>query len=162
MPEAADLIAIVRYGQDASAVWHVDVTPSTPIARLCGAWVTDDVNLLRKVVAARIIQPFGGQLEDPATEFAGFAAGVVCHAASAAAVTRVKTRADATGANRFSLGDIGTHFPDTDERYKGADSLELLRSAMGLLSASGFDVVNVDATVVIEKPIKPALQPAMA
>ncbi len=77
MPEAADLIAIVRYGQDASAVWHVDVAPSTPIARLCGAWVTDDVDVLRKLVAARVIQPFGGELEDAATEFADFAAGVV-------------------------------------------------------------------------------------
>ena len=50
------------------------------------------------------------------------------------------------------LGDIGEHFPETDERYRDADSLELLRTAVGLLRAHGFEVVNVDATVVIERP----------
>jgi 2-C-methyl-D-erythritol 2,4-cyclodiphosphate synthase len=50
------------------------------------------------------------------------------------------------------LGDIGTHFPDTDEGFRGADSLELLRASMALLAEAGFDVVNVDATVVIERP----------
>jgi len=50
------------------------------------------------------------------------------------------------------LGDIGEHFPDTDERYRDADSLELLRTAVGLIRAHGFEVVNVDATVVIERP----------
>lgn len=50
------------------------------------------------------------------------------------------------------LGDIGTHFPDTDERYRGADSLELLRVAVGLVRDAGFSVVNVDVTVVIERP----------
>jgi 2-C-methyl-D-erythritol 2,4-cyclodiphosphate synthase len=51
-----------------------------------------------------------------------------------------------------ALGDIGTHFPDTDEEFRGADSLELLRASMKLLRAAGFQVVNLDATVVIEKP----------
>ncbi len=50
------------------------------------------------------------------------------------------------------LGDIGQHFPDTDERYRDADSLELLRSALGLLEAAGCAVVHVDATVVLERP----------
>src|ERR1700750_1900003 len=66
VPETADLIAIVRHGQDASAVWHVDVAPSTPLMRLCGAWVTDDDNVLRNVVAGRIVLPFGGQLQPSA------------------------------------------------------------------------------------------------
>ena len=51
-----------------------------------------------------------------------------------------------------ALGDIGQHFPDTDPAYAGADSLELLRATLGLLGAAGFAVVNVDATVVIERP----------
>jgi 2-C-methyl-D-erythritol 2,4-cyclodiphosphate synthase len=51
-----------------------------------------------------------------------------------------------------ALGDIGQHFPDTDERYRGADSLELLRSTVELLARSGYQVVNVDATVIIERP----------
>jgi 2-C-methyl-D-erythritol 2,4-cyclodiphosphate synthase len=50
------------------------------------------------------------------------------------------------------LGDIGEHFPDTDERYRGADSLALLRRTVALLTEHGFTVVNVDATVVTEAP----------
>lgn len=50
------------------------------------------------------------------------------------------------------LGDIGQHFPDTDERYRDADSLQLLRSTLGMLEASGCAVVHVDATVVLERP----------
>jgi 2-C-methyl-D-erythritol 2,4-cyclodiphosphate synthase len=51
-----------------------------------------------------------------------------------------------------ALEDIGHHFPDTDERYRGADSLELLRAAVAMVSERGYVVVNVDATVVIERP----------
>jgi len=51
-----------------------------------------------------------------------------------------------------ALGDIGQHFPDTDERYKDADSLELLRSAVGLVRDQGFELANIDATIVLERP----------
>jgi 2-C-methyl-D-erythritol 2,4-cyclodiphosphate synthase len=51
-----------------------------------------------------------------------------------------------------ALGDIGQHFPDTDERYRDADSLGLLRVAVASVRDAGFEVVNVDATVVIERP----------
>jgi 2-C-methyl-D-erythritol 2,4-cyclodiphosphate synthase len=51
-----------------------------------------------------------------------------------------------------ALGDIGQHFPDTDERYRDADSIELLRAAVELLRERGFSVEHVDATVVIERP----------
>jgi 2-C-methyl-D-erythritol 2,4-cyclodiphosphate synthase len=50
------------------------------------------------------------------------------------------------------LGDIGMHFPDTDERWKDADSLSLLRTTVGLLRDAGLSPVNVDATVVCEEP----------
>ncbi len=50
------------------------------------------------------------------------------------------------------LGDIGRHFPDSDERYRDADSLELLRRAVTLVAAERLTVVNVDATVVLERP----------
>jgi len=50
------------------------------------------------------------------------------------------------------LGDIGEHFPDNDERYRDADSIELLRAAAGMVRAAGFAVVNVDATVLLERP----------
>jgi 2-C-methyl-D-erythritol 2,4-cyclodiphosphate synthase len=51
-----------------------------------------------------------------------------------------------------ALGDIGQQFPDTDERYRGANSLELLRATAGMLADLGYGVVHVDATVVIERP----------
>jgi 2-C-methyl-D-erythritol 2,4-cyclodiphosphate synthase len=51
-----------------------------------------------------------------------------------------------------ALGDIGEHFPDTEERYRGADSLELLRTTVAMLAERGFAIVNVDATVIIEQP----------
>ena len=51
-----------------------------------------------------------------------------------------------------ALGDIGQHFPDTDPRYRGADSIELLRATLGLLRDAGFAAAHVDATVVIERP----------
>jgi 2-C-methyl-D-erythritol 2,4-cyclodiphosphate synthase len=50
------------------------------------------------------------------------------------------------------LGDIGDHFPDTDERWRGADSIALLRHVAGLIGEAGLRVVNVDATVVLEAP----------
>lgn len=50
------------------------------------------------------------------------------------------------------LGDIGRHFPDTDPRYRGADSRVLLREAVGLLRREGWQVVNVDATVIAQSP----------
>lgn len=51
-----------------------------------------------------------------------------------------------------ALGDIGEHFPDSDERYRDADSLRLLEAAVALLCARGFAVRHVDATVLMERP----------
>jgi 2-C-methyl-D-erythritol 2,4-cyclodiphosphate synthase len=51
-----------------------------------------------------------------------------------------------------ALGDIGEHFPDTDERYRGADSLALLRVTGQMIADAGFDIVHVDATIIIERP----------
>lgn len=50
------------------------------------------------------------------------------------------------------LDDIGTHFPDTDERWRGADSLALLRHVAGLLTAGGLEIEHIDATLVMERP----------
>ena len=51
-----------------------------------------------------------------------------------------------------ALGDIGRHFPDTDERYRGADSMELLRQVRLILSAHDYTVGNVDCTVLAQRP----------
>ncbi|MFZ2737953.1 MAG: 2-C-methyl-D-erythritol 2,4-cyclodiphosphate synthase [Burkholderiaceae bacterium] len=51
-----------------------------------------------------------------------------------------------------ALGDIGTHFPDTDARFKGADSSELLSEAAKRVREQGFEINNVDSTVVAQSP----------
>ena len=51
-----------------------------------------------------------------------------------------------------ALGDIGKHFPDTDPRYKGADSLVLLEESVRLVREAGFNVVNIDATIIAQQP----------
>jgi 2-C-methyl-D-erythritol 2,4-cyclodiphosphate synthase len=50
------------------------------------------------------------------------------------------------------LGDIGEHFPDTEERWREADSIELLKAVVQKLLADGLEIVNVDCTVVMEAP----------
>lgn len=59
------------------------------------------------------------------------------------------------------LGDIGKHFPDTDERYKGADSMRLLSHVVDLLREKGWKIGNVDATIVAQKPKLASFIPAM-
>jgi 2-C-methyl-D-erythritol 2,4-cyclodiphosphate synthase len=51
-----------------------------------------------------------------------------------------------------ALGDIGQHFPDTDPRFEGADSLALLRAVVVHVRENGFAIGNVDATVILERP----------
>jgi 2-C-methyl-D-erythritol 2,4-cyclodiphosphate synthase len=60
-----------------------------------------------------------------------------------------------------ALGDIGQHFPDTDERWRGADSMALLEHARALLAERGYRVVNVDTIVVAEAPRMKPHVPAM-
>ena len=52
----------------------------------------------------------------------------------------------------LALGDIGKHFPDTDEQYRGADSLELLACVYELVKEKGYEVGNVDATILVQAP----------
>ena len=51
-----------------------------------------------------------------------------------------------------ALGDIGKHFPDTDPKYRGANSLELLSRVVELLAGNGYKVVNIDGTVIAQVP----------
>lgn len=52
----------------------------------------------------------------------------------------------------LALGDIGMHFPDTDPRWKGCDSLVFLRHAVSLVKEQGYAISNVDATVILQRP----------
>ena len=74
-------------------------------------------------------------------------ADVVCHAATDAIL------------GAAALGDIGRHFPDSDQRWKDASSLDLLRQAVAMVHEAGFRVVNLDAVVILERPkIAPHLE----
>ena len=51
-----------------------------------------------------------------------------------------------------ALGDIGKHFPDTDDRFKGISSIELLKEVGKLISEKGYKIGNIDATIIAQKP----------
>ena len=51
-----------------------------------------------------------------------------------------------------ALGDIGSHFPDTDEKYKGADSLKLLSETVKILKENGYKIGNIDSIIVAQAP----------
>ncbi len=51
-----------------------------------------------------------------------------------------------------ALGDIGKHFPDTDDQYKGADSLRLLREVVRIVQKEGYQIINIDSTVIAQRP----------
>ena len=52
----------------------------------------------------------------------------------------------------LALGDIGKHFPDTDERYKGADSMKLLKCVNKLINEKGYEVNNIDSIIIAQSP----------
>lgn len=52
----------------------------------------------------------------------------------------------------LALGDIGAHFPDTDEKYKDADSQLLLKNAVNIIKEKGYKIVNIDSTIKIQTP----------
>lgn len=51
-----------------------------------------------------------------------------------------------------ALGDIGKLFPDSDDKYLGADSIELLREVCSVINANGYKLINIDSTVITQKP----------
>ena len=60
-----------------------------------------------------------------------------------------------------AMGDIGAHFPDSDARYKGADSRELLREVSRLVQEAGYRIVNIDGTIIAQAPKMAPHIPAM-
>jgi 2-C-methyl-D-erythritol 2,4-cyclodiphosphate synthase len=52
-----------------------------------------------------------------------------------------------------ALGDLGAHFPSSDERWRNANSLDLLAACVEIVRNAGFEIVNVDATVIVERPV---------
>ena len=52
----------------------------------------------------------------------------------------------------LALGDIGKHFPDTDEKYKGADSIKLLKCVNNLINEKGYEINNIDSLIIAQSP----------
>lgn len=61
-----------------------------------------------------------------------------------------------------ALGDIGQHFPDTDPRYEGISSIELLQKVGALLDGEGYVIENIDATIIAQRPKLASYRPLMA
>lgn len=61
-----------------------------------------------------------------------------------------------------ALGDIGQHFPDTDPAYEGISSIELLRHVGELLETEGYEIENIDATIIAQRPKLASYRPLMA
>jgi 2-C-methyl-D-erythritol 4-phosphate cytidylyltransferase/2-C-methyl-D-erythritol 2,4-cyclodiphosphate synthase len=95
---------------------------------------------VHKLVAGRPLILGGVQIPSEMGLLGHSDADVLCHAISDALL------------GALALGDIGKHFPDTDPAYKGADSVELLRHVNRLLREKGYGVVNVDATLILQRP----------
>ncbi len=95
---------------------------------------------LHRLVAGRRLLLGGVEVPSPVGALGHSDADVVCHAATDALL------------GAACLGDIGRHFPDTDARWKDANSLDLLRHAVSLVRDAGFRVVNLDVVVVLERP----------
>ncbi len=95
---------------------------------------------LHRLVEGRPLVLGGIEIPAPRGALGHSDADVVCHAATDAIL------------GAASLGDIGRHFPDTDERWKDASSIDLLRQAAAMVHAAGFRVVNLDVVVILEEP----------
>jgi 2-C-methyl-D-erythritol 4-phosphate cytidylyltransferase / 2-C-methyl-D-erythritol 2,4-cyclodiphosphate synthase len=95
---------------------------------------------LHRLVAGRPLVLGGVTIPSPAGALGHSDADVVCHAATDAIL------------GAACLGDIGRHFPDSDPRWKDASSLDLLTRAVALVAGQGFEIGNLDVTVVLETP----------
>jgi 2-C-methyl-D-erythritol 4-phosphate cytidylyltransferase/2-C-methyl-D-erythritol 2,4-cyclodiphosphate synthase len=102
---------------------------------------------LHRLVAGRSLVLGGVTIPSPLGAEGHSDADVVCHAVIDAIL------------GAACLGDIGRHFPDTDPRWKGASSLDLLARAVAMVAEHGFEVGNVDVTVILEAPkVQPHLE----
>jgi 2-C-methyl-D-erythritol 4-phosphate cytidylyltransferase/2-C-methyl-D-erythritol 2,4-cyclodiphosphate synthase len=95
---------------------------------------------LHRLVPGRRLVLGGVQIPSPVGALGHSDADVVCHSVTDAIL------------GALALGDIGRHFPDTDPRFKDADSLDLLARATGLVAERGYEVGNIDVTVILESP----------
>jgi len=119
------------------------MTPSIPAWRIGEGW---DVHAL---VPGRPLIIGGVRIPHPMGLLGHSDADVLLHAITDALL------------GAAALGDIGRHFPDTDERFKGADSSALLLEVARRVRAEGFEIGNIDSTVIAQAPKLAAHIPAM-
>ena len=95
---------------------------------------------IHQLVEGRKLILGGGEIEHSKGLLGHSDADVLCHAVTEAII------------GALAKGDIGTHFPDTDPKYKGVDSRILLRGAKEMLDEAGYVLGNLDATIYAERP----------
>ena len=122
---------------------ELSLTPSFPAFRIGEGWDTHALVPGRKLIIG------GVEIAYPLGLLGHSDADVLLHAI-------IDALLGAAG-----LGDIGSHFPDTDARFKGADSVKLLRETAALLAAQGWRIGNIDSTVVAQAPKLAPHIPAM-
>ena len=106
-----------------------------------------DVHPFSDVAGRRLV--LGGVVLEGERALAGYSdADVIAHAVADAVL------------GAAVLGDLGDYFPDTEERWRGVDSIELLAASVAMVRDAGWHVVNVDCTVILEAPkLKPYKEP---
>jgi 2-C-methyl-D-erythritol 2,4-cyclodiphosphate synthase len=107
---------------------------STPTFRIGEGWDTHNLVEGRPLILGGVTIPFSKGLLGHSD------ADALCHAITDALL------------GAAALGDIGKHFPDTDPRYKGADSVALLKHTAALVREQGWQIGNVDSTVIAQAP----------
>lgn len=118
-------------------------TPQTPRIRIGEGWDTHQLVPGRKLIIGGVEIPFDKGLLGHSD------ADLLCHAITDALL------------GAAALGDIGKHFPDTDPAFKGADSITLLQEAMRRVREAGYELGNLDCTVIAQAPKLSAHIPAM-
>jgi 2-C-methyl-D-erythritol 2,4-cyclodiphosphate synthase len=118
-------------------------SPSQPTFRIGEGWDTHQLVPGRKLIIGGVEIPFDKGLLGHSD------ADLLCHAITDALL------------GAAALGDIGRHFPDTDPAFKGADSIALLQEAMRCVREAGYELGNLDATVIAQAPKLAPHIPAM-
>ncbi|TAG26759.1 MAG: 2-C-methyl-D-erythritol 2,4-cyclodiphosphate synthase [Burkholderiales bacterium] len=118
-------------------------TPQTPRIRIGEGWDTHQLVPGRKLIIGGVEIPFDKGLLGHSD------ADLLCHAITDALL------------GAAALGDIGKHFPDTDAAFKGADSVALLTEAMRRVRDAGYELGNLDSTIIAQAPKLAPHLPAM-
>lgn len=105
MIQETDVVAILNSSAGRTAIWHVDINPVTPLGRLCGAWVVDDPNVWRSVLATRLLLPVRDQHDEALDDAVALTVGALDPSATRERVVEAMNDLDAR--HRASLTAAG-------------------------------------------------------